>query len=76
MYYVIGVSVPSLHRESTDSQILRMNMYIQVIHKLCPVGMYSRFYLVYILCLAHGLRNMCHRNLPAHRSWPALANQL
>ena len=34
MYYVIGVSVPSLHRESTDSLIIQALVYIIYEHTI------------------------------------------
>ena len=62
MYYVIGVSVPSLHRESTDSLIMRrlfifhtklavltgaVHIHVHVHVVLCHVAVYTCSYTVY-----------------------------
>ena len=37
LYYVMGVSVPSLHRESTDSLIYTLTSTIKVVNKIIVV---------------------------------------
>ena len=73
MYYAIGASVSSLHRESTDSPI-----YIHIQHNIVHVLMhisnhvYFSLYNVCVTCQKNIIVNVCNRMSGTRMELPVL----